>query len=130
VAHIDALGGGIGWSGATTCVNGYTCTFSNDYYSQCVPGSAGTTQPGTTTKTTAPTTAAPTTSKPTATSAINYWYDSSDYKRVDVILMDYYRFSFGDSYTSTGFNINGVQPSVGNPLGNPTYPVGQRANAG
>jgi hypothetical protein len=34
------------------------------------------------------------------------------------------RFSFGDSYTQTGFNINGTAPSVGNPLGNPLYPVG------
>jgi hypothetical protein len=28
----------------------------------------------------------------------------------------------GDSYTSTGFNINGPQPSRENPLGNPAYP--------
>ncbi|KAI0061856.1 hypothetical protein BV25DRAFT_1804913 [Artomyces pyxidatus] len=32
--------GGIGWSGATTCVSGYTCTVSNPYYSQCLPGTA------------------------------------------------------------------------------------------
>ncbi|KAF8915394.1 hypothetical protein CPB85DRAFT_1432998 [Mucidula mucida] len=32
-------------------------------------------------------------------------------------------FSFGDSYTQTGFNLTtGPLPSVGNPLGNPTYP--------
>ncbi|KAK6337607.1 hypothetical protein TWF730_003002 [Orbilia blumenaviensis] len=30
-----------------------------------------------------------------------------------------YWFSFGDSYTNTNFSIDGVQPSVGNPLGNP-----------
>ncbi|KAL3427483.1 carbohydrate-binding module family 1 protein [Phlyctema vagabunda] len=35
--------GGIGWSGGTTCVSGYTCTRSNEYYSQCLPGTAGTT---------------------------------------------------------------------------------------
>ena len=34
-------GGGTGWTGATTCVSGYTCTYSNPYYSQCLPGSAG-----------------------------------------------------------------------------------------
>jgi len=28
----------------------------------------------------------------------------------------------GDSYTTTGFNDTLTQPSVGNPLGNPTYP--------
>jgi hypothetical protein len=31
--------GGIGWSGDTTCVSGYSCVYSNDYYSQCIPGS-------------------------------------------------------------------------------------------
>ncbi|KAG9046253.1 hypothetical protein FS837_004779 [Tulasnella sp. UAMH 9824] len=29
--------GGIGWTGGTVCVSGYTCTYSNDWYSQCVP---------------------------------------------------------------------------------------------
>ena len=29
----------------------------------------------------------------------------------------------GDSLSKTGFEINGTQPSVGNPLGNPPYPV-------
>ncbi|KAG8945494.1 hypothetical protein FRC04_000779 [Tulasnella sp. 424] len=29
--------GGLTYTGATTCVSGYTCTYSNDYYSQCVP---------------------------------------------------------------------------------------------
>ncbi|KIP12323.1 glycoside hydrolase family 6 protein [Phlebiopsis gigantea 11061_1 CR5-6] len=32
--------GGIGWSGATTCVSGTTCQVLNDYYSQCLPGAA------------------------------------------------------------------------------------------
>ena len=37
------LGGGIGWTGATTCVSGACCTYSNPYYSQCIPctGSGG-----------------------------------------------------------------------------------------
>ncbi|EJD03695.1 endoglucanase [Fomitiporia mediterranea MF3/22] len=34
--------GGIGWSGATTCVSGSVCTELNDYYSQCLPGTATT----------------------------------------------------------------------------------------
>ena len=38
--------GGIGWTGATTCVSGWTCTYQNDWYSQCLPGS---TNPPTTT---------------------------------------------------------------------------------
>ncbi|KAI8624064.1 fungal cellulose binding domain-containing protein [Xylariaceae sp. FL1651] len=28
--------GGIGWTGATTCVSPYTCQEINDYYSQCL----------------------------------------------------------------------------------------------
>ena len=31
--------GGIGWTGATTCVSGTVCTVINAYYSQCLPGS-------------------------------------------------------------------------------------------
>ncbi|KAG8991072.1 hypothetical protein FRB90_001481 [Tulasnella sp. 427] len=41
--------GGQGWTGATTCVAGSTCVYSNPYYSQCLPNSSVTT---TTTKTT------------------------------------------------------------------------------
>ncbi|KAG4441448.1 hypothetical protein IFR05_003054 [Cadophora sp. M221] len=33
--------GGIGWTGATTCVSGACCTFSNEYYSQCLPCTGG-----------------------------------------------------------------------------------------
>ncbi|KAK7024697.1 glycoside hydrolase superfamily [Favolaschia claudopus] len=32
--------GGVGWRGATTCVDGAVCTAQNDHYSQCVPGTA------------------------------------------------------------------------------------------
>ncbi|KAF8674667.1 Cellulase (glycosyl hydrolase family 5) [Rhizoctonia solani] len=32
--------GGQGWTGATTCVSGFTCTVSNQWYSQCLPGTA------------------------------------------------------------------------------------------
>ncbi|KAL6702900.1 hypothetical protein ACN47E_000801 [Coniothyrium glycines] len=31
-------------------------------------------------------------------------------------------FVFGDSYTQTGFDVNGTQPNAANPLGNPAYP--------
>lgn len=30
-------------------------------------------------------------------------------------------FAFGDSYTSTGFNISGTQPKSGNPFGDPSF---------
>ncbi|EED18805.1 extracellular glycosyl hydrolase/cellulase, putative [Talaromyces stipitatus ATCC 10500] len=33
--------GGNGWSGATTCASGSCCTYSNDWYSQCLPCSGG-----------------------------------------------------------------------------------------
>jgi cellulase len=29
--------GGVGWAGPTTCVSGYTCKVSSQYYSQCLP---------------------------------------------------------------------------------------------
>lgn len=48
--------GGNNWSGSTTCVSGYKCTFNNEWYSQCVPG---TDSPATTLKTST-TTATPT----------------------------------------------------------------------
>lgn len=36
-------------------------------------------------------------------------------------LSEKYLFSFGASYTDTGFDINGTQPSAASPLGNPAY---------
>ncbi|TKA82846.1 hypothetical protein B0A55_00968 [Friedmanniomyces simplex] len=38
--------GGKGFTGGTTCVSGYSCKFSNAYYSQCLPG--GSSSPATT----------------------------------------------------------------------------------
>ncbi|KAG8967311.1 hypothetical protein FRC03_010250 [Tulasnella sp. 419] len=29
--------GGEGWAGPTTCISGYKCQFTNQWYSQCVP---------------------------------------------------------------------------------------------
>ncbi|KAF3925466.1 Polygalacturonase [Orbilia brochopaga] len=61
--------GGVNWTGATSCVSGYTCVYSNDYYSQCVPGTAATTTKTTTTKTTTTKTSStkPTTTKTSST---------------------------------------------------------------
>ncbi|KAK6541919.1 hypothetical protein TWF694_007695 [Orbilia ellipsospora] len=33
--------GGVQWTGPKTCVSGWTCTYSNAYYSQCLPGGNG-----------------------------------------------------------------------------------------
>ncbi|KAI0974902.1 glycoside hydrolase family 5 protein [Xylaria arbuscula] len=64
--------GGTGWSGDTTCESGYSCTYSNDYYSQCLPGTAATTTTQGTTTTAATTTktsaASSTTTAPASTS--------------------------------------------------------------
>ncbi|RPD59549.1 endo-1,4-beta-xylanase C precursor [Lentinus tigrinus ALCF2SS1-6] len=46
--------GGIGWTGATTCVSGTTCVVVNSYYSQCQPGTATSTPSTTTTASTTP----------------------------------------------------------------------------
>ncbi|KAI5864827.1 carbohydrate-binding module family 1 [Durotheca rogersii] len=35
--------GGQGYSGETACVSGFVCQYSNQWYSQCVPGTAATT---------------------------------------------------------------------------------------
>ncbi|KAF7916876.1 hypothetical protein BELL_0168g00240 [Botrytis elliptica] len=58
--------GGQGWTGPTTCVTGYTCVYSNEFYSQCMPGSASTTL---TTSTKPATTSTTSTTKPGTTSS-------------------------------------------------------------
>ncbi|KAI0636067.1 endo-1,4-beta-xylanase C precursor [Trametes polyzona] len=46
--------GGIGWTGATTCVSGTVCTVINPYYSQCLPGSASSSPPTSSTTSSSP----------------------------------------------------------------------------
>ncbi|GJJ08418.1 hypothetical protein Clacol_002634 [Clathrus columnatus] len=46
--------GGQGWSGSTTCTSGYVCTYSNPYYSQCLPGTATITSPPSSSPTSVP----------------------------------------------------------------------------
>ncbi|KAI0048338.1 glycoside hydrolase family 5 protein [Auriscalpium vulgare] len=45
--------GGQNWQGATTCVAGSVCTYSNAYYSQCLPGTATTAPSSTSTSSSA-----------------------------------------------------------------------------
>ncbi|KAJ7690042.1 glycoside hydrolase superfamily [Mycena olivaceomarginata] len=45
-AHWIIRGGGSGWTGPTTCVQGSVCTFQNDFYSQCLPDGTATTTTG------------------------------------------------------------------------------------
>ncbi|KAA8906644.1 endoglucanase [Sphaerosporella brunnea] len=58
--------GGNNWNGATSCVSGYYCSKLNDYYSQCIPGTASTT----TTTSGVPTTTTTTSSAPTSSNTI------------------------------------------------------------
>ncbi|KDQ61109.1 glycoside hydrolase family 6 protein [Jaapia argillacea MUCL 33604] len=57
--------GGIGWTGATTCVTGATCQELNSYYYQCLPPSTSTTHSSSSSVTTSskPTTTTSSTSK-------------------------------------------------------------------
>ncbi|KAF8315161.1 cellulase CEL6B [Clavulina sp. PMI_390] len=59
--------GGIGWTGATTCVSGATCTYENAYYSQCLPSSSSSTTTTTTSNTSKATGTSTTTSKSSST---------------------------------------------------------------
>ncbi|KAH8599379.1 1,4-beta-D-glucan cellobiohydrolase C [Bisporella sp. PMI_857] len=69
---MKAQGGGANYAGPTTCVAGYTCTYSNPWYSQCLPGTGTTTAAATTTRPTTSGTVSTTTapgSTPTTTVA-------------------------------------------------------------
>ncbi|RPB15732.1 hypothetical protein P167DRAFT_571379 [Morchella conica CCBAS932] len=58
--------GGVNFSGPTACVSGYHCEKLNDYYSQCLPGSAsGTTSVATSSSTTTTKASSTTTGTPT-----------------------------------------------------------------
>lgn len=59
--------GGQGWSGPTTCISGSVCTFQNNWYSQCLPGTG---PPPALTTTTARSTTTLTTSVRTTTSTV------------------------------------------------------------
>ncbi|KAF3082703.1 hypothetical protein TWF569_004739 [Orbilia oligospora] len=68
--------GGQGWTGSTACISGWTCVYSNPYYSQCLEGSGGTTTASTTTRTTTPpggTTSRTTTIAVQTTSSASSW---------------------------------------------------------
>ncbi|KAJ5876438.1 uncharacterized protein N7529_002022 [Penicillium soppii] len=71
-AQVGAYGqcGGVGYSGSTTCVSGWTCQYQNDWYSQCLTSSAvGTTltTKSSTSTTSVKTTTSTTTAKVTTT---------------------------------------------------------------
>ncbi|KAF3090070.1 hypothetical protein TWF569_006420 [Orbilia oligospora] len=146
--------GGVQYTGPTTCVSGYSCKYLNDYYWQCIPSDqVGTTTTTTTRASTTPATTIKTTTTTTTTSSVrtSSSSSSSSVRTSSTTTRSTttstrtttsssatatstgtpgikYWFSFGDSYTQTGFDPNGVQPAIGNPLGNPPYPGWTSAN--
>ncbi|KAK3497443.1 putative cellulase precursor [Neurospora hispaniola] len=67
--------GGNGWSGATSCISGYTCNYVNDWYSQCQPGTAApTTTAAATTLVTSTKTAPPATTTTATPSGKFKWF--------------------------------------------------------
>lgn len=59
------------FSGSTSCVSGYYCRYQNDWYSQCVPGTATTSSAAQPTTTSAPSSSAVPTSSPTSTAPVS-----------------------------------------------------------
>ncbi|RPB15520.1 hypothetical protein P167DRAFT_533305 [Morchella conica CCBAS932] len=105
--------GGSGYTGATTCASGSTCVAQNEWYSQCI---TSTTSTASTTSATTLKTSTSTTTLKTSTTTTSTASTSSATGGVKYI------FSFGDSYSATGFWVGGTAPSASNPLGNPTFP--------
>lgn len=59
--------GGQNYNGPTQCTSGWTCVYSNPYYSQCLPGGSSTTSGHTTTATTTQSSASSASSTPKST---------------------------------------------------------------
>ncbi|KAG9023316.1 hypothetical protein FRB95_013258 [Tulasnella sp. JGI-2019a] len=114
--------GGIGWTGATTCTGGCVCTYQNPYYSQCLVG-ASTTSSTSSVKTTTSTTSTSTKVTTSTTTSTKTTTSTSASASATAASGTKYWFSFGDSYTQTGFNYStGPLPSTANPFGNPAFP--------
>ncbi|KAK7408786.1 Endoglucanase gh5-1 [Neonectria punicea] len=70
--------GGQDWKGSTTCVSGYTCTYSNVYYSQCLPSSnLPSTTLATVTQSVSSTTSSATSSPPPNTGDL-WWFGTNE----------------------------------------------------
>ncbi|KUI64021.1 1,4-beta-D-glucan cellobiohydrolase CEL6A [Cytospora mali] len=61
--------GGTSWTGATCCVSGSVCTYGNDYYSQCLPGTSSSSSTITASSKTTSSVATSTTTKASSSSA-------------------------------------------------------------
>jgi len=102
--------GGITWTGATTCVSGYVCTYSSQYYSQCIPGTATTTTAvtgtGTSTSTGAASTGTPGSGPGTTLQSGYYWIRAVEAPNFHAYLQTSPEYTAGvaimDSYTTAG----------------------------
>ncbi|KAG8942839.1 hypothetical protein FRC04_003470 [Tulasnella sp. 424] len=112
--------GGINWTGSTTCTGGCVCTYQNDWYSQCIPGSATTTTTSKTSSSSSKTSTTTITTKSSTTTTKSSTTSSASV--TPPAGSPHYWFSFGDSYTQTGFDITSTKPSAANVFGNPAYP--------
>ncbi|POY75491.1 putative Cellulose 1,4-beta-cellobiosidase (non-reducing end) [Rhodotorula taiwanensis] len=61
--------GGIGWSGPMCCVSGWTCTYSNDFYSQCLPSTSSSPTSSTSSSSSSSSSSSTTSSSSTSSSA-------------------------------------------------------------
>ncbi|KAG8968865.1 hypothetical protein FRC03_005738 [Tulasnella sp. 419] len=128
--------GGTGYTGPITCAAPCVCVYYNPWFSQCVP--AGTTSStltssklsssisktsstSNTSKTSSSTSRTSSTSKTSTTSRTSSRTTTSSTPSGTAKPTKYW-FSFGDSYTSTTFDIAGTLPNDANPIGNPVYP--------
>ncbi|KAG8838799.1 hypothetical protein FRB91_007396, partial [Serendipita sp. 411] len=118
--------GGQGWTGATTCVSGWTCVYSNPWYSQCLQASSTpTSTSSSSSKSSSSSSRSSSSSSRTSSSSSRSSSSSSRTSTSSAPVTSAtgkYWFSFGDSYTQTGFTVTGTQPSSSNAFGNPTYP--------
>lgn len=94
--------GGQGWTGGTSCISGYTCVFSNAWYSQCLPGSAST--PSSTSSTKPSSTSTSKTSS--ASGVINTSFPRATYREIT---------NFGSNPTSVRAWLYVPQNLVANP---------------
>lgn len=120
------------WEGFDICLN------TDQELDQCIPGtatsvasSATSTKPVTTTTSKAVTTSSTSKgSSATVTSSTTQVSSSTTTAAQSTATSETrYFITFGDSYSQTGFDINGTHPSAANPLGNPALP-GYTASGG
>lgn len=112
--------GGINYNGDTECIDGAFCTSWNPYYFQCVPGTATATSSTSSVQLTTATDEPTTTTDNASSSTSSSTSSSGPTQTTDPDVT--YLFTFGDSYSQTGFDYTGNKPNAQNPLGNPALP--------